>query len=172
MDEIAMERLFRQEYRRLFNVLLRRVWNQAIADELTQESFLRLWQIRSTIRMETVTPLLFRIGLNLARRHRYREGLRAALPWHAGRDLHGEEPSSPVDQRFTAESKSLANVAIEALPGRYREVILMTELAGMDYRDVAVALRIREGTVASRRHRALDKLSRILREKGYELDQR
>ena len=56
--------------------------------------------------------------------------------------------------------------ALEALPTILRDVLLLTELAGMTYPEIAAALGIAEGTVGSRRTRALALLRERLEVKG------
>ena len=140
----------------LYNVVYRVVWDAAESQDIVQETFLRCWQKRGNVRDDGVRALLFRTALNLAinRRRRARlwqfVGVTAAdeeKPWEAGVD--------------GVISRSVRN-AVDALPDRLRRVLLLTELAGMSYAEVAMTLGIREGTVGSRRTRALAILRRQL----------
>jgi RNA polymerase sigma-70 factor (ECF subfamily) len=56
--------------------------------------------------------------------------------------------------------------ALDSLPAEWRDVLLLTELAGMTYPEIAAALRIAEGTVGSRRTRALARLRERLDVQG------
>jgi RNA polymerase sigma-70 factor (ECF subfamily) len=100
--------------------------------------------------------VLFRTALNLASNRR-----RSLRLWRfvGFADAVDELP-------FAARADTIVprnvQAALQALPDDLRRVLLLTELAGMTYAEVAMTLHIREGTVGSRRTRALEMLRRDL----------
>ena len=65
--EAELYALYERLEKPLYNVLYRTVWEREEAHDLVQETFARLWAMRARVREETVEPLAYRIGLNLAR---------------------------------------------------------------------------------------------------------
>jgi RNA polymerase sigma-70 factor (ECF subfamily) len=72
----------------------------------------------------------------------------------------------PEDSAIRAEMRKTISESIEELPVRHREVLVMRELTGMTYDEIAVSLNASVGTVKSRLARARLKLISILKEKG------
>jgi RNA polymerase sigma-70 factor (ECF subfamily) len=144
----------------LYNVVYRVIWDAAESQDIVQEAFLKCWQRRGRIRPQTLSALLFRTVLNLAI-GRYRRG---KLWRFVG--LASAETEMPHDRCCDATISRGVERAIRALPNRLRRVLLLTEIAGMTYAEAAVTLGIREGTVGSRRTRALAILRQQLVDEG------
>jgi RNA polymerase sigma-70 factor (ECF subfamily) len=141
----------------LFNVVYRWVWDREEASDLVQETFLRLWSMRERVRMETVEPLAYRIGVNLASNRRRAARLRRMVGLGEGGDRRALGPAAD-DRLENAERQEAVRRAIAGLPERLRRVVLLCEFSEMSYREVGRALGIPEGTVGSRRHAALRRL--------------
>ncbi len=162
LDEAALEQLYQCMERRLYNVAYRWVWNAHDAQELVQETFLRLWKMRTRVEMRTVEPLVYRIALNLARKRARR---RKVLRWVGlGEDQVLDEQDGAESQLVSRQLDAEVREAIERLPDHYREVILMCEFSEMTYAEIASALKIKSGTVASRRHEAISRLRESLKD--------
>jgi RNA polymerase sigma-70 factor (ECF subfamily) len=159
-EEAQWIALYASLERRIFNVVYRILWDRAESQDVVQDAFLRCWRRRSRINSEGLEPVLFRTALNLAsnRRRSYRlwrfVGLADAT---VSMDLKGQ--GNEILPRSV-------DTAIGALPDHLRRVLLLTEIAGMSYAEVAKTLGIREGTVGSRRTRAVELLREALRMKG------
>jgi RNA polymerase sigma factor (sigma-70 family) len=159
-EEAQWVALYASLERRLYNVVYRLLWDKAESQDIVQEAFLRCWRRRSSIRLDGLNALLFRTALNLASNRRRSRRLWRFIGLADGGDEmplagHGDEEIPFAVQR-----------AIAGLPDNLRRVLLLTELAGMSYAEVAMTLGIREGTVGSRRTRALEMLRRDLDIKG------
>ena len=156
-----MERLFIEVERPLFNVVYRWLWHREDEAEVVQEAFLRLWSMQARVDPGTAKPLVYRIALNLAASRRRRARLRRFV---------GLEQAAPTDERHPEHLLSgrgeAARVrgAVDALPEKLRRVITLCELGELSYADVARALEIPAGTVASRRAAAMVKLRAALAE--------
>jgi RNA polymerase sigma-70 factor, ECF subfamily len=161
LDEAALERLFVKLEKPMFNVVYRRLWNASDAEEVVQEAFLRVWRARDGVALATVEPLLYRTALNLASNRR-----RSARLW---RWLGLDDASDAGDAADTSEEalararrRARVRAAVDALPERLREVVLLTEYAELSYGEIAATLGIPAGTVGSRRNAALAHLAEAL----------
>lgn len=159
LDEAQLERLYLRLEKSLYNVVYRWVWDSAEAHDITQEAFLRLWNMRARVRMETVEALVYRLALNLASNRRR---ARRIWQWVGVEALAG---SSSTDRGgevlLDTERDRKVRQAVDSLPEALRRVVMLCELSGMSYAQVAEVLEIPVGTVGSRRHQAL----KLLREK-------
>jgi RNA polymerase sigma-70 factor (ECF subfamily) len=140
----------------LYNVVYRIVWDAAESQDIVQDEFLRCWQRRHRIRPDGFKALIFKTALNLARSRRRRDKL-----WRfAG--LKSVDVDLSADAGHDSLVPKSLRAAIDRLPGHLKDALLLTEMAGMTYAEIAAALGIKEGTVGSRRTRALEILRRRL----------
>ena len=159
VDNAQWVETYRRLEKPLYNVVYRVIWDAAESQDVVQEAFLRCWRRKEDIRAEGFKALLFRTALNLASNRRRRTRLWGLVGLAAIEDVADERASSePIGKPVRA--------ALDSLPEPLRSVLLLTELAGMTYAEVAVALDIREGTVGSRRTRALAMLREQLEAHG------
>lgn len=163
LDERTLEQLYQRLERRLYNVVYRWVWNRHDAQEVVQDTFLRLWAMRARVDMTTVEPLVYRIALNLVRKRARR---RKILSWVGLADQYPVTDDRPSAELMLASEERDVHVraAVESLPVHYRDVILLCEFSEMTYAEIAVALDIKQGTVASRRHEAIARLRAMLKD--------
>jgi RNA polymerase sigma-70 factor, ECF subfamily len=162
LDEAALERLYVRLERRLYNVVYRWVWSAEDASEIVQEAFVRLWKMRDEVRMDSVEALVYRIAVNLASKRRRYKRIRSFLGWV---DEAGADPMASVDERLGRAQRSLAvRSAVERLPERLRQPVMLCAFSGLPYKAVGEILGIPPGTVASRRNQALAILRDELRE--------
>lgn len=160
LDRAAFEALFRRLERPVYNVVFRWLWDPAEAADVVQDAFARLWGMRDRVREGTVEPLLYRIAVNQASNRRRRRRL---WRWVG---LEPERDAAPPlgDLLEAAELDGALRAAVEALPEKLRRVVMLCELSGMSYQQVADALGIPVGTVGSRRNAALARLRELLAE--------
>jgi RNA polymerase sigma-70 factor (ECF subfamily) len=161
LDEATLERLFVKLEKPMFNVVYRWLWNASDAEEVTQEAFLRVWKAREGVDLATVEPLLYRTALNLASNRRRSARLWRWLGIEAADD---EQERGPTTDEALAAGRTKARVraAVDALPERLREVLMLAEYAELSYAEIAATLGIPAGTVGSRRNAALARLSEAL----------
>ena len=146
---------------RIVHFLHRMVQNQAVAEELAQEVFLRVYRARARYEpTATFTAWIYRIAANLAsnwRRHRRLEGcqqsLDESLPGMRRRELKDRRPN--MEQIFLDQAR-LAEIrdAVAELPERQRVVVLMHKYDEMEYVEIAQALGCSIPTVKSLLFRA------------------
>jgi len=174
-DPAAFEALLRRHRAALFTFLLRMLGNREKAEDLAQETFLRIvkgaqaWEQRA--RFQT---WLFTIARNLcvdeARRDRFRraESLDAEGP--AGEPpLVDSIPGAEIDPGRGAESarlRPLLQRALLSLPVEQREVFVLREQAGVPFHEIAAMVGANENTVKSRMRYALEGLRKSLAAAG------
>ncbi len=163
-DVHAFQRLVLRYQDRLVNTCWRLSGNREDAEDLAQEAFLRAFAaINGFQRRSGFYTWLFRIAVNLAVSHRRKVGRRPALSLHeAGPVPDGVDPGSrrpgPSDDPAAVlgrrESHGLIEAALEALDDDHRAVVVLRDVEGFDYREIAAILEVSVGTVKSRLHRA------------------
>lgn len=169
-DESAFEVLIRRHERRVFGLLLRMLGNVQDAEDVTQETFLNLHRhghrFRSQARFST---FLYRVAVNAALNRRRSLGRRRARiealsrRQDAGDDLP-EAPRGPEDAAAGGQIQERVQREILTLPPHLRLPLVLFDIEGLSYADVAGALRLPEGTVKSRIHRARHALRERLRD--------
>ncbi|MBI3944872.1 MAG: sigma-70 family RNA polymerase sigma factor [Armatimonadetes bacterium] len=142
-----------------------------VADDLLQETFVRLWQARERYRPEArFSTYLMEIARNLWLNARDR-ALRA--PAQVSLDEDTRRPDALAlalaDSRADPEAVVLArerrrriDAAIDTLPQKQQIVFVLCHFEGMRYREIAASLGIPEGTVRYRMHEAVHALRRML----------
>lgn len=169
-DIAAFEMLVRRHEGRVFRMLFRMLGTREEAEDATQEAFLSLHRHGHRFRREArFSTFLYRVAANAALNRRRSLGrARARERELASRQAAGSDlPSAPRDPESAAggaEVQEQVQRALQALPPDLRAAVVLYDLEGQPYRDVAQALGVPEGTVKSRIHRGRQALREQLRE--------
>jgi RNA polymerase sigma-70 factor, ECF subfamily len=160
----AFEVLVRRYEKRLFNYLCRMTGNAADADDLFQETFLRVHKHRRRYdRTARFKPWLYQIATNACKDHfKYMNRRR-----HQSLDARSEEgiavaeriadpAPGPREAAMFSDTQQLLDAAIAQLPEHYKSVFLMAKYEGLKYDEIADALDIPVGTVKSRMNKAVN----------------
>ena len=158
LTRVSLENLYLELEKPLFNVVFRYVWNREEAQDLVQESFVRLWKMRERVEMVTVKPLVYKICLNLTASSLRRKKILAFLPLNKGAKEPRAKHNDSLEQK--EEIQTLRKL-INELPAKLKETILLTEFSDMSYDKIGKSLGIPAGTVGSRRNKAVN----IIKEK-------
>lgn len=134
------------------------------AEEYAQEAFVRLFQTASRYR-ETgqLVGYLYRIATNLLRSDERTSSRRRLL--NVSFAANGDRHAEPSAQRelLSEEATKRVSAALAGLPLRYRAPLVLREIEGWSYQEIASALGCREGTVKSRVSRGKKRLRDRLR---------
>ncbi len=154
-DEAAYRTVFHEHNARLFHTALKLVKSDTEAEEIIQETFLRLWQHRHTLPgIESPIAWLYKIASNLALdtlRRQAKERQRVKLvSGSAKSELAG--PDIAFDAK---EIDTLIQQAIRQLPPSRRKVFELSRNEGLSRRDIAEKLHISESTVKNQLTSAL-----------------
>lgn len=177
-DRDAFAELVSRYQTPIFNFSLRHLRQPAVAEDVTQEVFLRLVQSAAEFKHEArFSTWLYTIARNLcvdhARKQSYRRHPSLDEPMGSdesgGRTLADKLPDS--HPRASAERGAVSSEvatrivqAVEALPEDQREVFLLRQLGNLPFKDIADITGVGENTVKSRMRYALDRLQQALSE--------
>ena len=159
----------------IINYVNMMVGNYDIAADLSQETFLRVYQnIGRYNSMYQFSTWIYRIATNLAIdeiRYRKRRGqVFYRNVWENQSDSDSGEIEfalkdsgrSPSAEMLRKESGRILGDAIRSLPSKYRTAFVMKEVQGLPYEEIAGILKTSSGTIKSRLHRARELLQRKL----------
>jgi RNA polymerase sigma-70 factor (ECF subfamily) len=159
-DQSAFEALIRRHERRVFGLLMRMLGNRQDAEDVAQEAFLSLHRHGHRFRHQArFSTFVFRVAANAALNRRRTLGRKNArirqlkLRQEAGTDLP-TTPRDPEAQVAGAEIQIQVQEALSRLPEDLRMATVLYDIEGLSYREIATVLKIPEGTVKSRIHRA------------------
>ena len=167
-DESAFEELVRIHERRVFGMLYRMMGTREEAEDVAQETFLSLHRHGRSFRSEArFSTFVYRVAANAALNRRRSLGRsrtrvrRLEMRQAAGDDLPSA-PRSPEDATAGSEMTVQVHQALQRLAPAMRLPLVMYEMEGLSYGEIAARLDVAEGTVKSRIHRARQVLRREL----------
>ncbi|HRU04629.1 MAG TPA: sigma-70 family RNA polymerase sigma factor [Candidatus Brocadiia bacterium] len=155
----SFEKLFARHQGRVGSVLRRLTRNASDAEELTQETFLRVLRGSELFRGGKFTSWLYRIALNLARdlgRRRKAVTLEREEATPSGR-------AGPSEQAAQAEEAEMVRRALERLPGPQKTAIILSRYEGLSYEEIAEIEECSVDAVKQRVRRGLMALSEDLK---------
>lgn len=140
------------------------------AADAVQDAFLRALRFFAGFRGGDARVWLLAIVRN-ACYSRLRQGKARALDFEFDDELHSPEPEAANPELLFERSRdqSVLQKALEDLPEEFREIIVLRELQGMSYKEIADVADVPIGTVMSRLARARKFLQHALTERGREL---
>lgn len=173
-DNEAFDYLVNKYRRPMFSFMYRMTHNQAAAEELAQEVFLRVYRSRAGYAADAkFTTWLYRIATNLAANHaRDTKSERTAPTVHLD-EPDAETGSMPdvADQQISVEQRLLRDERMQGirkqvmeLPERQRMAVLMHKYQDMDYKQIAGVLKLSESATKSLLFRAYETLRERLKD--------
>ena len=169
-DSSAFEPLVQENQKNVYNLALRMTGSEEDALDISQEVFLKAYSGLASFRCESRLGFwLYRLTYNMCvdlSRKRKRENL-TSLTYldDSGEENELEIPDTrrmPEDELQRAELRRAVRAAIDTLTPEHRSMLLLREIGGMSYAEIAQVLGLNEGTVKSRLARARIKLAGIL----------
>jgi RNA polymerase sigma-70 factor (ECF subfamily) len=173
-DEVGFGVLVEKYRRQMVHYMYRMVHNQAIAEELAQEVFLRVYRARASYRAEAkFSTWIYRIatnlGVNHARDTRHERGAQAVYldqpDPETGMSPDVADTTPTVEQDMLREARLAAiRKHVMALPERQRTAVLMHKYQDMDYKQIGAVLKLSESATKSLLFRAYQTLRERLKE--------
>ncbi len=174
-DKGAFDALVLKYQHKLVKLVMRYVRNPAEAEDIAQEAFIKAYRALPQFRGDSAFyTWLYRIAINTAKNAVVSRD-RSPIEYNVDRnssdsdesyDMQGrlKDSETPEGLVLTDEIRSTVNAAIDALPEDLRTAIVLRELEGLSYEEIAAAMACPVGTVRSRIFRAREAIDRRLRE--------
>ena len=173
-DAAAFEELVTERSGEIYGLLFRLTENAEEARDLTQETFLRAFQSIDRFRGEAdLRTWIYRIAINQARNRwrwwrRRRRELTVSLDATQGDSSQtllatlAESAANPEQETLAHEREVALRAALGKLGQSYREAVILRDIEGFTYEEIATTLEINVGTVKSRLARGRQELRRKL----------
>ena len=137
---------------RLMNVIGRMLSSQEEAEDIVQETFVRVYQHRQSFNFKhCFSTWIYTIALNLARNELRK---RRKFKFYDITEMQGNETEFAVDPEVPSNLPQALNKAISQLPEKYRVAFVLRDVQELPYEEVAKILDVPLGTVKSRVNRA------------------
>lgn len=170
-DATAYRGLVEKYQQRVYSMVYGMLRNREDARDVTQEAFVKAYQNLHSFRLESsFYTWLYRIAMNLAidfvrkRKRRKTTSFEEDIAAREGDGTIAEIHHSDSPSRSLERKQLYARImdAIDKLPEDQRQVVLLRELEGLSYKEIADVMDIPEGTVMSRLFYARRKLQQLL----------
>jgi len=172
-DKSAFDLLVRKYQHKVVKLVLRYVRNPAEAEDIAQEAFIKAYRALPQFRGDSAFYNgMYRIAINTAKNSlasRDRSPIAYDLDLTDPEESHSvqtklQDPDTPEGMALTEEIRGIVNSAIEGLPEELKTAIVLRELDGLSYEEIAAAMECPVGTVRSRIFRAREAIDKRLRE--------
>ena len=175
-DQDAFSRLVEANQNKIYSLALRMTGSPEDGADLAQEAFLRAWRSLPSFQEESsFSTWLYKLTSNLCIDFLRKEKRRKAVVTTVSLDDDQDE-SPPVevpDHRFTPEAeverrelRAAMSRALKTMSEEHRQILILREVEGLSYTEIAQLLDVEEGTVKSRLARARISLRNILQKDG------
>jgi RNA polymerase sigma-70 factor (ECF subfamily) len=171
-DKVAFEMLFTKYQRRVSRLVARFVRSEAEVEDVVQESFIKAYRALAKFRGDSAFyTWLYRIAVNTAKNHLVAASKRpiSLSQFEKNDDDDFEEDrfisdsATPEAELITKQIGEAVNKTMDELPADLREAIMLREIEGMSYEDIADAMGCPIGTVRSRIFRAREAISQKIK---------
>jgi RNA polymerase sigma-70 factor (ECF subfamily) len=171
-DKRAFDLLVTKYQRKIFRLLSRLIRDPAEIEDVAQEAFIKAYRALPNFRGESAFyTWLYRIAINTAKNHLVSQGRRA--PTSTETEIEDAETfeeadalrevNTPDAMMVSRQVGEAVNRAIDRLPEDLRNAIVLRELEGLSYEEIAESMNCPIGTVRSRIFRAREAIARELR---------
>lgn len=157
-DQKVYSEVFREYSKTLFNFLYYKCGDSNLAEDLTQEAFLKLWQNCQKVKFETAKGYIFMTAKNKLLNHFSHQKIKLKFSQKKHLAHTNESPE------FLLEKKELhleLEKAISDLPEKQRVVFLMSRIDKKTYKEIGEILEISKQAVEKRIYKALDTLRMV-----------
>ena len=174
-DSSAWEEIVQRYHRRIYNICYRFAGTSDDAQDLTQEVFIKMYRTLNSYDVgkgafmtwvTTVTRNLLVDHFRKTKQDRMTDSIDTAPSEHEDAQPLSAQIADPSrsahEQVQSRETREAVHQALQKLSPELREAVILRDLQDMDYKDIAGALKVPEGTVKSRINRGRAELARLL----------
>lgn len=171
-DKAAFDLLVTKYQRKIFRLLSRLIRDQAELEDVAQEAFIKAYRALPNFRGDSAFyTWLYRIAINTAKNHLVSRGRRAPTTTEADIEEaetfddgdHLRDLNTPESMLVTKQVGEAVNRAIDQLPEDLRTAIVLREIEGLSYEEIAESMSCPIGTVRSRIFRAREAIAQELK---------
>ncbi len=164
----AFRELMEQYQSRIYSVCFGILRNREDARDVVQEVFIKVYNSIKSFKGESGLYIwIYRIAVNTSVDYYRKRKRRSKIIEHAFKEKKRDKtkiyPETPGDVTLNIELKDVVAKAINSLPDKHKEVIILREIEGLSYQEIAKVMRCSEGTVMSRLFYARKRLMTILK---------
>ena len=168
-EDYAWEALLRNYTRKIYNLCYRFTGRVEEAEDVTQEVFIKVFQ---TLKSYDAAQGSFSTWLNRVARNHLVDHYRRTRKERATSSLEDELPRAeenssphmePTGQLESRERREILQLALDKLSPDLREAVILRDLHDLDYEEIAMVLKVPQGTVKSRINRGRMELGRVLK---------
>ncbi|KAA3634102.1 MAG: RNA polymerase subunit sigma-24 [Calditrichaeota bacterium] len=151
-DMVSFNEMVNRYKDRLMNVIGRMLSSTEEAEDVVQETFVRVYQHRQSFNFQhCFSTWIYTIALNLARNELRK---RKKFKFYDISEMQGNEAEFSVEMKLPSRLPEVLKKAIEDLPEKYRTAFMLRDIQELPYEEVAKILSVPLGTVKSRVNRA------------------
>jgi len=171
-DKSAFDLLVSKYQRKIFRLLSRLIRDSAEVEDVAQEAFIKAYRALPNFRGDSAFyTWLYRIAINTAKNHLVSQGRRAPTTTEADIDEaetfddggHLRDLNTPDSMLLSKQVAEAVNRAIDQLPEDLRTAIVLREIEGLSYEEIAESMNCPIGTVRSRIFRAREAIAQELK---------
>lgn len=153
-DKGAFNRLVSKYHSKMINLAGHLIRSEDDAPDVVQEAFIKAFRYLPNFRGDSLfSTWLYRIVTNCAHNWRKAQSIRVTQDLDSKEaDSYGliSDPETPEQQAISSEVQALVMAAFDKIPKELRSALVLRELEGLDYEEIAVRLKCPVGTVRSR----------------------
>lgn len=172
-DQAAYEKLMKKYYQLIYNLIFRMISKKEDVEDLTQEAFIKAFNsLKNFDRQFAFSTWLFKIATNNAIDYLRKKKLNT---FSIDKEIESEESDFkfeiPDDENkpdrviMEEERKKILDEAIDSLPAKYKEVIILRHKMDKEYEEIAKEMKIPLGTVKAHIFRGRELLNKYLKDK-------
>ncbi len=143
----AFEKLFNQYFESIRSFVYFKLGNSSVAEDIAQETFIKLWERRDEINEETVKSLIYTIASNLTKNHIKHQNVVFNFANKQKLQSFSESPQQVLEQK---EFSQQLQKALADLSEAHRTTFLMNRIEQITYSDIALRLGVSVKTVEKR----------------------
>lgn len=162
IDKESFKQIFDNYFNSVRNFVYYKLGDAELADDIVQDVFIKCWEVRDKVKIETVKSLLYKIAENLCKNHFKHQKVRYNFV------AKFEDKSKPETPDFIMEKEEFdrkIQSVLAQMPEKCRLVFLMSRMEDLTYSEIAERLNLSVKAIEKRMHEALDFLKKYIKYK-------